>query len=181
MDELQVTLNQEKPHSIAVDSGLFQTNNSFDVVLTNCGSAIHVHLQLTEDLADYATIGTSNYFIEEEGTQRARVTLENSTRPISGRLKIVTGYGSNTEHVTIELVDATEEDTGVQVAEELGQPQPRTPSPSITPDQLPVVILGILAVAIALVTGFIVSGWLAIFGILIVLVGIGIAGVILLQ
>ncbi len=160
---------------------VFKTADSFEVSLTNHGSAVHVHLQLMEDLAEYATIPTSNYYIEADDSQRARITIRDGPRPLSGRLKIVTGYGSNSEHVTIELQEETEEETGVQVAEELGRPQPRQPSRSISPDQFPVIILSVLAIAIALVTGFIVGGWMAILGILIVLIGIGIAGVILLQ
>lgn len=182
MDTLQIELNEEKPHSIAIDTSVFQPDSSFDVLLTNHGSAVHVHLQLMEDLADYATIPTSNYYIEADASQRARVTIQDAPRPISGRLKIVTGYGSNTERVTIELREKTEEQTGVQVAEELGKPQPRQQqSRSITPDQFPVIVLGLLAIMIALVTGFMVGGWMVILGILIVLIGIGIAGIILLQ
>lgn len=181
MDTLQVELNREKPHSIAIDTNVFQTDGSFDVLITNHGSAVHVHLQLMEELAEYTTIPTSNYYIEADEEQRARVTVRDGPRPLSGRLKIVTGYGSNTEHVTVELREQTEEDTGVQVAEELGRPQPRQPSSSITPDQFPVIVLGIIAITIALVTGFIVGGWMAILGVLIVLIGIGIAGIILLQ
>lgn len=181
MDELTVDLNRESPYAIDVEPPAFEAHESFDIVLTNHGSSTHTHLQLDEDLDRTADLDVANYFIKEDQVRNVRVAVREGNRPIRGRLKISTGYGSNTEYVPITIVDKTETESRVIVDEQLAKPQQQADSPLIRTDQLPVIALGLIALFVAVVSALIVGGWAAIVGVLIVLIGIGIAGLLLLQ
>lgn len=185
-DSLEVHLNRNGPHSIDVgeasyDAEGFEVDESFDVVLRNHGAALHVYLQLDEDLSDTAELGAANHFVEEEQIRRVRVIVSNDGRPVTGRLKIVTGYGSETEYVTISVVDPATTEDRVLVDETLSQPLNPPTEPVLQPKHLPVVALGILALIVALIAGFMVGGPRVFLGLIVVFVGLGIAGTLLLR
>lgn len=185
-DSLEVHLSRNGPHSIDVgqssfDAGTFETDESFDIVLRNHGAALHVYLQLDDDLSQIAELGAANHYVEEEQLRRVRVTVSNGRRPVRGRLKIVTGYGSETEYVTVSVVDPTEMERRVRVDERLAKPQSKPTKPLIQPEQLPVVALGFLALFIAVVASVILGSIRILVGFVIVLAGLGIAGALLLR
>lgn len=178
-EDLEIHLNQEGPHTINVEPSTFETTDSFDIVLNNHGAALHVYLQLDADLSTAAGLGSGNHYVDADTAQPVPVRVTDGDRPVTGRLKIVTGYGTETAYVTIRIVEPTQDDDRVQVAESLADPQPEEPDPLINPDHLPVIALGAIALLIALLATFAVNGAMVIIGVAIVLLGITIAGLLL--
>lgn len=171
-----VHLNRDGPHSIAVEPAEFEAGGAFDIVLRNHGTALHVHLHLDDDLSRQATLGSTNHYVEEEAVRRVRVTVGQPLEPVEGRLKLVTGYGSETEYARIALREVDSEPRRVRVDEALGQPPPAAdPSPLVDVDDLPVVALAGIAVLVAAVAAVLIGGPTAVLGLLIVVVGVAVA------
>jgi len=126
---LDVELNGETVHDIdAPDS--FVTDGPFPVVLENDGRSTHVHLRFDDDLDRVATLDEGNHFVADEATHHVHVSTAEVDEPVRGKLKIVTGYGSNTSYVDvrIEPSDETPEEP-VAVDETLSAPPERSPDP----------------------------------------------------
>ena len=179
-DDLVVHLNRDGPHSIAVEPPRFEAAGPFDVVLRNHGRALHVHLHLDDDLSRQAALGTTNHYVNEEAVRRVRVTVEEPLRPVEGRLKLVTGYGSETEYVRISLSDVEQEPRHVRVDEALGHPPPaRDTEAGVDLGGLPVLALGAVAVLIAVAAAVVVGGQTAGLSLLVVAVGLAVAAALL--
>ena len=186
VDTLAVDVNRDGPHSIDVAPAL-HVDGPFEVVIENHGSALHVHLQVDDDLAQAVSLAANNHFVKEGSVRRVSVDVDRSKLPVRGHLKVVTGYGSETEFVTLTVEEREEEPTGVDVDESLGKPRPRPEtapaearSGGLDLDDVPVVALGALAVVVALLAALAVGGDLPLVAVLVVLVGAGI-GVVLLR
>ena len=179
--ELVVHLNRDGPHSNDISEPSFEVMDSFDIVLKNHGSALHVYLELDDDLSEAAAVVSANQYVEAERTARVPVRVTGGSRPVEGRLKLVTGYGTETAYTKIRITDPVTEDQGVRVDESLAEPQPTTAEPLLEPDALPVVVLAAIALLVALLAVLIVDGIFVLVGVGIVLVGIVLAGVFLLQ
>lgn len=183
MDEsLVITLNRDGPHSIEIAERPFEATDSFDIVLDNRGEALHVHLHLDDDLARSASIATGNHYVQQGAVRRVRVEVQESPRPVEGRLEVVTGYGSERTWIDIGLVDPEEVDEGVRVDESLSRPQPTVErEPAIDRDTLPVVGVAALALLIAIGTLVWLDGVVVALGALVVIVGLATAVVLLLR
>ena len=186
VDTLAVDVNRDGPHTIDVAPG-FHVDGPFEVVIENHGAALHVHLQVDDDLAEAVSLSANNHFVKEGSIRRVTVDVDESELPVRGHLKVVTGYGSETEFVTVAVEEREEEPAGVDVDESLGQPRPRPRAgraeeraSRLDLDDVPVVALGALAVVVALLATLAVGGDLPLVAALIVLVGVGI-GVVLLR
>lgn len=183
MDSLVVDLNRSGPHSVEV-APAFHTDGSFEVVLDNHAAALHVFLQLDDDLAEAATLSAGNHFVDAESIRRVGVDVDGANAPARGRLKVVTGYGSETAFVTVTVEEREEEATGVEVDESLGRPRPRPePEPSdglsFDPQNIPVLVLGGLAVLVALLAATTLGGDVALLAVLVVLLAAGVGAVLL--
>ncbi len=171
-----VHLNRDGPHSIAVEPRAFEADGSFDVVLRNHGTALHVHLHLDDELSRQATLANANHYVDEEAVRRVRVTVEGPIESAEGRLKLVTGYGSRTEYVTVELDHRQSEPSRVRVDESLASPRGEPPpEPLLDADDLPVVAIGGVAVLVAVVAAVLIGGPAGALGLLIVAVGLAVA------
>ena len=184
MDTLAVELSNDGPHSIDVAPAT-RVDGPFEIVLDNHGSALHVYLQVDDDLAGAVRLSAVNHFVQEGSIRRVAVDVDESAAPVRGHLKIVTGYGSESEFVTLSVEEREEEETGVDVDESLGEPRPR-PRTEERPSRLdledaPVLALGALAVVVALLAAIAVGGDLYLLALLVVLVGVAVAGVILTR
>lgn len=179
--ELVVHLNSDGPHSIDISDQSFEATDSFDIVLKNHGSALHVYLELDDDLSEAASVVSANQYVEAERTERIPVQVSGGSRPVEGRLKLVTGYGTETAYAKIRITEPVTEDEGVRVDESLAQPQPTRDEPLLAPDALPVVVLAAIAMLVAVLAVLIIDGIFVLVGVGVVLVGIVIAGVFLLQ
>ncbi|MFC6904314.1 DUF7524 family protein [Halalkalicoccus tibetensis] len=128
---LSVDVNRQSVHSIEPEVRQFETSESFVVELTNHGSATHVHLNVDDGLADAISLDGGNHFLEAGRSYRIEASVDQRSRPVSGRLKIVTGYGAETAVIDISLIPPEEspEKVPVEVDERLSKPQPRQDSP----------------------------------------------------
>jgi len=176
---LAVHLNRDEPHAIEVANPSFEADSDFDIVLRNHGAALHVYLNLDDDLARVAELGTANHYVDEESVRRVRVHVNETGRPVRGRLKIVTGYGSETEYVTLSIVSTGPDERRVRVDEQLGQPQPKPEEPVIDPDRLPVIALGVVALLVAILAAIMIADPVVLVGVLVVILGVSVAGAIL--
>lgn len=176
---LDVHLNRDAPHSIEVAQPSFEVDSDFDIVLRNHGAALHVYINLDDDLATVAELGTANHYVDEEAVRRVRVHVEELGRPVRGRLKIVTGYGSETEYVNLAVVSPGTNERRVRVDERLGEPQPKPEEPVLDPDRLPVIALAAVALLVAVLAGVVISDPVVLVGVLVVILGVAIAGAIL--
>ena len=181
MDSLVVELNASGPQSIDVAASSFRTEGPFQVVLDNQGAALHVFLQLDDDLAGNLSLGAVNHYVEEGSTRRVRVDADPSIEEVRGRLKIVTGYGSETEYVTVSVTEPDEEAGRVDVDESLAQPKPtpdRGRDLDVDPQSVPIAALGGLAIVTALLAALAIGVDLPVLALLIVLLGVAVGAVL---
>lgn len=177
---LSVDVNRGSVHSIEPQVRQFETSESFVVSLTNHGSATHVHLNVNDGLAGAIAIDGGNHFIEAGRTHRIEATVDHRSRPVNGRLKIVTGYGAEMAVIDISLIpsEETPEKAPVEIDERLSKPRPREQPTQQTDSNVPlrVIAAGALVVLSLLfvVVGALIAGNPAvILGVGIVLLGIG--------
>lgn len=176
---LEVDLNRAEPHSIDVGGTEFETDGSFDVVLKNRGSSLHVHLRLDDDLSQAAKLETANHYVEQDGVHRVRVTVDPNRLPVRGSLEIVTGYGAESERATISITDRQlAEDMPVDEDLSRPRPQPVEDTQSVDPALLPVVVLGVVALVIAILAVIYLEGTAVVLGSIIVVLGLVIAAML---
>ncbi|WP_122090095.1 DUF7524 family protein [Halalkalicoccus subterraneus] len=163
---LPVEINRRSVHSIEPGVRQFETSESFTVELTNHGSATHVHLNIDDGLADAISLDGGNHFVEAGRTHRIEASVDQRSRPVSGRLKVVTGYGAETAVIDISLIppDEPTEKVPVEVDERLSKPKPRTRD---QPERTTETTLPTRAIA---------AGGLVVLALLLVVVGSLIAG-----
>jgi hypothetical protein len=124
---LDVELNGEAVHDIdAPDS--FVTDGPFPVVLENSGRSTHVHLHFDDELDRVATLDEGNHFVADEATRHVHVSTADVDERVRGKLKIVTGYGSNTRYVDVRVDPSSDSPSEpVAVDETLSAPPEQTP------------------------------------------------------
>ena len=124
---LDVELNGEAVHDIdAPDS--FVTDGPFPVALENAGRSTHVHLHFDDELDRVTAVDEVNHFVADEGTRHVHVRTADVDDPVRGKLKIVTGYGSNASYVDVRVDPSPETpEESVAVDEALSAPPERTP------------------------------------------------------
>jgi len=163
VSQLTVSLNDDGLHSISAPE-TFETSGPFEVLLDNYGEAVHVHLNLDETLSAVADIRANNHYVEPESERPVSVTVTPRSAAVTGRLKIATGYGAEVAYTTITVQPPTDDPSRVTVDESLATPQ-REPSAEPTTAER-------LAAAIA---GKDSTGLLGGFGLLAVVLAVGIA------
>lgn len=180
-ETLVVHVNRERPQAIEVEADRFEATGSFALALRNHGRPIHVYAHLDDALSSVARLETGNHFVEGDSTVETPVTVEGSRRPVSGKLKIVTGYGAKTKYVDVELVDAETTEERVQVDETLSKPQARSPEPTDGPltQNGPIAALGGFALLLAVGVASMANSATAVVGTLAVLLGVASAGYLL--
>ncbi|WP_199234119.1 hypothetical protein [Halorubrum sp. GN11_10-6_MGM] len=177
MPTLDVELNGETVHDIDAPES-FVTDGPFPVVFENMGRSTHVHLHFDDDLDRVATVDEGNHFVGDEATRHVHVRTADVDEPVRGKLKIVTGYGSNTRYVDVRIDPSPETpDESVAVDERFAAPPER--APDVPPRQQAVNALdrlvrrggaagaavGLLAVAAAVAVAVIVDSvvvWVAV-------------------
>jgi hypothetical protein len=181
-ETLLTHINRDGLHHIDVAPS-FEIDDSFTVSLVNHGAPIHVHLHLDDDLSDVTSLPTTNHYIEADSTEEVPITVHDG--PASGKLKVVTGYGAETTYVDIDITEINPEEDSIPVDESLSKPKQRpvkgTDEPSELARNLPLFVLGALALVLVLGVGFLVDWVVALFGAITVLVGIGVAGYFLTR
>ncbi len=185
---LPVVLNRDRLHGVSVADRI-TASEPVTVEITNEGEAVHVHLHLDDELSSVASLEAGNHYVESETTRSVRMDVRPASTPVTGRLKVVTGYGAETEYVTVRVEPPVEEKSPVEVDENLSRPQPEKPrgngggvsslSESMSeggfsrpdPATLTVVALAVFAVLIALLAGVFVDSAAVLLGVGVVIGG----------
>ncbi|MFC7135068.1 MULTISPECIES: DUF7524 family protein [Salinibaculum] len=169
-DELAVHVSRHDLHAIEIPDA-FETDGSFDVVLVNHGPSLHVHLHLDDSLSDVARLDANNHYVEGDASRAVRITVDTDSLPddgVFGKLKVVSAYGSETRWVDVQLSSPTPAGTPVEVDESLSKPPDSDRTESRTPTfegpELPVLALGGLALAVALLAAVLVQDTLVTVG-----------------
>ncbi|ELZ47112.1 hypothetical protein C464_09282 [Halorubrum coriense DSM 10284] len=124
---LDVELNGEAVHDIDAPDA-FATDGPFPVVLENTGRSTHVHLHFDDDLDRVTAVDEVNHFVADEATRHVHVSTADVDERVRGKLKIVTGYGSNTSYVDVRLDPSTDTpEEPVAVDETFSAPPERPP------------------------------------------------------
>jgi hypothetical protein len=179
-ESLTVHLSREEPGSIAAPQA-FEATGEFSVYLRNHGTPLHAHVSLDRSLSAVARVVTPNRYVEGGATRRVRIEVGDGDRPIDGRLEVVTGYGAETEYVSVTLRDPETVEPDVAVDEELGRPPSTSSRSDDNPERL--VFGGLLAIALllAVVTVLLVDELLVVAGVLVAIGGVVVAGYLLLE
>lgn len=178
--DLPVHVNRDELHSLEIQPSL-EAHGSFDVRLVNHGESVHVHLHLDDGLSQVASIDASNHYVEGETARAVRVAVDEAALgedPLRGKLKVAVGYGAETRWIDVELAEPTDDDTEVTVDESLTTPPPTTeePEPSVLQrPEVPVLALGVVALAVALVAALVLNETIVLVGALVVLAGVVVA------
>jgi hypothetical protein len=157
---LLVELNRGQLHDVEAPAE-FATSEPFSVELRNHGEAVHVHVRADEALSTAARIETDGtLFVEGGTTQSVPVGVGSVDDPVTGSLEVATGYGSETRTVRVTIEPASDGDP-VDVDETLSKPRRPDPEPerppigerlaAVLPGRrvVPVLVLGVVAVAVA--------------------------------
>ena len=181
MARLSVDLNRDGLHRIAAPSE-FETDGPFEIRLRNHGEAIHVHLNLDEELSTVASFGESNHYVAPYSRRAVGIETRGIDTPVTGRLKIVTGHGTETAYTSVTVSPPGTVTERVVVDEQLAKPQRSDPEPStprerlaaVVEDGIPpqVVAGGTLAVCIVLVIAALSQNPTAFLGSLAVIAGV---------
>lgn len=169
MPTLAVELNGDEVHSISAPDR-FTTTASFSIELANRGRSTHVHLHLDDDLDRVASIADVNHYVEDEAVKHVHVSAVRVDEPVRGKLKVVTGYGSNTAYVDVRIDPPPEvAPDEVIVDERLSKPPEQTP-PQPWPTRLvtaieraverggvPALLVSFLAVALGVAAAFVID------------------------
>jgi hypothetical protein len=127
-DALAVSLNRDRLHDVEV-AERYATDGPFVVEFSNHGESMHVHLHLDDELSTVAELEANNHYVEEGATVAVQVGVNPRSEPVTGKLKIVTGYGAETTYVDVRVEERERGSTGgsVDVDESLARPQRRQP------------------------------------------------------
>lgn len=182
--ELPVHISREELHALDVPAS-FETTGSFDVRLVNYGTALHVHLHLDDDLSEVATVDAGNHYVEGESERRVHVDVDTDRldgETLLGKIKIASAYGAQTRWIDIELSKPEPETESVRVDESLAKPQVEPAEPTMFDrPEIPVLVLGVLALLVAVVIALVLEETVVLFGSLVVLGGVLLALIFLLR
>ncbi|GAB3672234.1 DUF7524 family protein [Halopiger thermotolerans] len=196
--EVTVHVNRESPDTLEAATRTVTTRDSFVLALRGHESPAHVHCRLADadpSFSRHVSLDQSNYYVEAGETIDVPVAVDAEAidDPVTGRLEVVTGYGS--ESVTID-VTVEPRPAAVDVDESLSKP----PSPDRSADRtaaekvierlfaasgldagtLAVLALGLVALAIATATAATIGGLAATLGFIVVAGGVVVALALLL-
>lgn len=178
---LSVELNRGQIHEVDAPAE-FHVAGPFTVRLRNHGEAIHVHLNLDDELSSIAALdGGGNFFVEGESETTIDVDVQSVERAVRGKLKVVTAYGNETAYVDV-VVEPEANEPSVDVDETLSRP----PQPDPQPDPLltrlvrrlparrtlPVLAFAAVAIGIAAATALYVESQVVMLGVGVVVLGV---------
>jgi len=145
---LSVDLNRDGLHRIAAPSD-FETDGPFEIHLRNHGEAIHVHLNLDDELSIVADLSESNHYVEPYSSRSVQISTRPISSAVSGKLKIVTAYGNESTYTDVTVSPPGTVTDRVEVDETLAQPQRNEPTASTPRDRLAAVVADDLSPRVA--------------------------------
>ncbi|WP_439026269.1 DUF7524 family protein [Haloarchaeobius sp. DT45] len=181
-DPLLVDISKDGLHSIEPAVESFESTGPFTVALRNHGRAVHVHCNLDDDLAKVASLPETNHFVETEAERTFPVDVRPGPRPVSGRLKIVTGYGAEEVYVPVTITEpkpvgppSERANTGTTDGDGAGLESPLQNVPLPVDGSLPVLVLAGVALLLALGAAATLGSIEVLLGVAVVVVGIAVA------
>ncbi|MEF8821677.1 MAG: hypothetical protein V5A52_05320 [Halovenus sp.] len=173
---LPVHISRDQLHSLEVPAS-FEADGSFDIRLINHAESLHVHLHLDDPLSEIATLDAGNHYVEGETERRVRVEVDTDAlgeQPHFGKLKVATAYGAETRWIDVELTEPDPTPDSIEIDESLANPQPKdsTREPLLDTQQLPVLVLGVVALLIAVLSAILFQQTVVTAGALIVFDGV---------
>lgn len=183
---LTVSLNRDRLHDVSVARS-YTTDDAFYVELDNEGEAVHIHLHLDDTLSRVARLEAGNHYVETGGTAAVRVDVDTArvAEPVSGTLRVVTGYGAEEETVEVTVEPYTEANHSVQVDESLGTPratrhksEPETASltdrlgDAAGTGSVPLVVFALFATALAVAVAVVLDSTAVFIGVGVVIGGV---------
>ncbi|NHX35575.1 MULTISPECIES: DUF7524 family protein [Halolamina] len=177
MPALSVHLNRDRPRDIDAPAS-YVADEPFDVALQNHGQGSHVHVRLDESLSRAARLRDDSRYVEADTTARIGVDTQPLSEPVTGRLTVSAGYGAETETVELRIEPSRAGGYGIDVDEELAQPQTeaREPFDAETVGLLVLAVLTLVAaVAVAVLVQSAVVVAAAAFVALVTVVGVVLA------
>jgi len=159
-DSIPVAVNRDGLYTLAVPE-TFEAAGPFSAEIHNHGEAAHVHLNLDDRLSEVARLRATNHYVESDETRQIEIqTRDPSTWPsdtVRGKLKVVVGHGRETRYIDVVLDRNEAKKRNVRVDPDLAKPK-RDSEPEAPPvlRLLPVVVLG--SVAVLLAVGALVAG-----------------------
>jgi hypothetical protein len=166
-DSLTVAVNRDGLHTLSVPSE-FKAAGPFTIELQNHGESAHLHLNLDDRLSRVARVGATNHYVEAD--ERRLIDIETRDQPewpadtVRGKLKVVVGHGQQTRYIDVTL-DRSAAENEVRVDPNLAtpDPEPDTETPPVV-RLLPVVVLGSVAVILAVGALFASSSFTLVLG-----------------
>ncbi len=152
-DPLAVAVNRDGLHTLDVPTA-FEAAGPFAIELYNHGEPAHIHLNLDDRLSQIARFKATNHYLESGERRLIEVeTRDPSAWPdesVRGKLKVVVGHGQETHYVDVTLDRTIVEKNEVQVDPDLATPNKtrKTEMPPVF-RLLPIVVLGSVAVLLA--------------------------------
>lgn len=152
-DSLAVAVNRDGLYTLDVPSD-FEAAGPFAVELHNHGESAHVHLNLDDRLSEVARLRATNHYVESGESRRVDIEARDpSAWPsdiVRGKLKVVVGHGRETHYVDVMLDRTAAAKQEVRVDPDLSTPkQGDAPDTPAAFRLLPVVVLGSVAVLLA--------------------------------
>lgn len=184
---LRVHLGRDGPKSVEIEETSIEVSDDFTVEIHNHGHPQHVHVAPERDLGRFVRVEAPNHFIEADDARVVTVEVaEERPQKFDGKLRFVTGYGTETAYVDVRLREEQPAEPSVAVDDSLSRPQTDPPEPSLSaraidPDSIPVVALATMALLIAVGATMIATDVAVVLGVIAVLVGVGIAVVLVLR
>lgn len=180
MARLSVDLNRDGLHQIAAPAE-FETDGPFEIRLRNHGEAIHVHLNLDEELSTVANLDESNHYVEPHSRRSVEIDTRRIDTAVTGRLKTVTSYGAESAYTSLTVSPPGTVTDRVAVDEQLAKPQRSEPEPSTPRERLAAAVgdvsprvaaAGTLAVCAGLVVAALAGNAIAFVGLLVIIAGV---------
>lgn len=190
MPETEVTVHVNRGTADALEAGRerLETNDPFTILLQGHETPAHVHCRLDGALERIASVDGSNHYVEPNAVTAVPVAVDADgiDQPVTGRLEVVTGYGSESVSIAVTVVPGP---PNVDIDESLAEPARSEPEPTVLeravdrftavgrldPSTLGVLGLGVVAIAVAVATTATIGGPVAMAGGGIVVLGVVVA------
>ena len=187
-NRLRIFLDRDEPGTVTTEEQAIETSGDFSIEIHNYGTPKHVHVAPVGDLGRFVTFDASNLYFEPEEVRTISASVtDRRPEKFDGKVKIVTGYGTNTTFFDVNLRQQVETTSDVIVDDELAKPQTEeaTPSPfasfELGPDTLPVLALAVMAILIAVGATMIATDIAVVVGAGVVLLGVLVALALLIR
>lgn len=173
-DSLEIHVNRQRPNVLEVPE-MYVADRDFAIEIINDGKPVHVHVNLDDELLELLEVDTGNHFVARENTFRLPVTVRDGARPVRGKLKISTGYGSESRFIELRVVEPTDDDR-VVVDAELSEPPDRRQESELTPRIVgeigAIALLGVALIALLVAASIVGTVTSPVIGVLAVVVGL---------